>query len=66
MVKSDTKTGTRFGICNVRDLYRLGSLKTVTTEQAKCQLDTERAQEVRWGKLWLKNQQRNVHLRMEI
>jgi hypothetical protein len=29
----------RFGTWNVRGLYRLGSLKTVASELAKCNLD---------------------------
>lgn len=47
------KTDMRFGICNVRSLYRLGSLKkkTVTTELSKCRFDTEKAGKVRWVKV---------------
>jgi len=40
----------RFGIWNVRSLYRAGSLKTVVTELAKYKLDLVAVQEVRWDK----------------
>jgi exonuclease III len=40
----------RFGKWNVRSLHRTGSLKTVTTEFEKYQLDLVGAQEVRWQK----------------
>jgi hypothetical protein len=38
----------RFGIWNVRSLYRAGSLKTVSRELARYMLDLVRVQEVRW------------------
>jgi hypothetical protein len=41
----------RFGIWNVRSLYRAGSLKTVVTELAKYKLDLVAVQEVRWDDL---------------
>jgi hypothetical protein len=40
----------RFGTWNVRSLYRSGSLKTVSGELAKYNLDLVQAQEVRWNK----------------
>jgi hypothetical protein len=40
----------RFGTCNIRRLYRLGSLKTVATELGKYKLDAVGVQEVRWEK----------------
>jgi hypothetical protein len=40
----------RFGIWNVRSLYRSGSLKTVARELGKCKLDLAGVQEVRWDK----------------
>jgi hypothetical protein len=44
------KMDTRFGIWNVRSLYRIGSLKTVARELGKCKLDLVGVQEVRSGK----------------
>jgi hypothetical protein len=38
----------RFGIWNVRSIYTTGSLKTVTSELTKCNLDLVAVQEVRW------------------
>jgi exonuclease III len=38
----------RFGTWNVRSLYRVGSLKTVPRELARCKLDLLGVQEVRW------------------
>jgi exonuclease III len=38
----------RFGTWNVRSLYRLGSLKTVSRELARNKLDLVGVQEVRW------------------
>jgi len=38
----------RFGTCNVRSLYRTGSLKTVANELAKYNLDLIAVQEVSW------------------
>jgi hypothetical protein len=38
----------RFGLWNVRSLYRAGSLMTVSRELARCKLDLVGAQEVRW------------------
>jgi exonuclease III len=38
----------RFGTWNVRSLYRVGSLKTVSRELARYKLDLVGAQEVRW------------------
>jgi exonuclease III len=40
--------GMRFGTWNVRSLYRVGSLKTVSRELARYKLDLVRVQEVRW------------------
>jgi exonuclease III len=40
----------RFGIWNVRSLYRIGSLKTVARELGKYKLDLVGVQEVRWEK----------------
>jgi hypothetical protein len=37
-----------FGTCNVRSLYRAGSLKTVSRELARYKLDLVGVQEVRW------------------
>jgi hypothetical protein len=39
---------TRFGTWNVRSLYRVGSLMTVSRELARCKLDLMGMQEVRW------------------
>jgi exonuclease III len=38
----------RFGTWNVRSLYRIGSLKTVTREVGKYKLDLVGVQGVRW------------------
>jgi hypothetical protein len=38
----------RFGICNVRSLYRAGSLMTVAKEIQKYKQDLVGVQEVRW------------------
>jgi hypothetical protein len=38
----------RFGIWNVRSLYRVGSLKTVSRELARYKLDLVGVHEVRW------------------
>jgi hypothetical protein len=38
----------RFGKCNVRSLYRSGSLMTVARELARYKLDSVGVQEVRW------------------
>jgi hypothetical protein len=40
----------RFGMLNVRSLYRPGSLKTVARELGKYKLDLVGVQEVRWEK----------------
>jgi hypothetical protein len=40
----------RLGTCNVRSLYRSGSLKTVSRELAEYKLDLVGAQEDRWDK----------------
>jgi hypothetical protein len=40
----------RFGTCNVRSLYRSGSLITVARELARYKLDLVGVQEVRWDK----------------
>jgi exonuclease III len=40
----------RFGVWNVRSLYRPGSLKTVARELGKYKLDLVGVQEVRWEK----------------
>jgi exonuclease III len=40
----------RFGMWNVRSLYRAGSLKTVARELGKYKLDLMGVQEVRWEK----------------
>jgi hypothetical protein len=40
----------RFGPWNVRNLYRVGSLKTVASELAKYNLDVVAVKEVRWDK----------------
>jgi exonuclease III len=39
---------TRFGTWNVRSLYRVGSLMTVSRELARYKLDLVGVQEVRW------------------
>jgi exonuclease III len=39
----------RFGTCNVRSLYRAGSLRTLAEELSKNKLDLVEVQEVRWG-----------------
>jgi hypothetical protein len=41
-------TEMRFGTLNVRNLYRAGSLKTVSREVARYKLDLVGVQEVRW------------------
>jgi hypothetical protein len=38
----------RFGLRNVRSLYRVGSLMTVLRELERCKLDLVGVQEVRW------------------
>jgi hypothetical protein len=38
----------RFGIRNVRSMYRAGSLRTIAEEISKCKLDLVGVQEVRW------------------
>jgi hypothetical protein len=38
----------RFGLWNVRSLYRVGSLMTVSRELLKYKLDLVEGQEVRW------------------
>jgi hypothetical protein len=38
----------RFGISNVKNIYRAGSLRTVVKELSKYKLDLVREQEVRW------------------
>jgi exonuclease III len=38
----------RFGTWNVRSLYRVGSLKTVSRDLARYKLDLVEVQEVRW------------------
>jgi hypothetical protein len=40
----------RFGMCNVRSLYRSGSLTTVVRELTRYKLDLVGVQEVRWDK----------------
>jgi hypothetical protein len=40
----------RFGTCNVRNLYRIGSLKTVARELGKYKLHLLGVQEVGWEK----------------
>jgi len=40
----------RFGTCNVRSLYRAGSLTAAARELAGYKLDLVGVQEVRWGK----------------
>jgi hypothetical protein len=42
--------GDRFGIRNVRSLYRSGSLTTVVRESERYKLDLVGVQEVRWDK----------------
>ena len=44
------KMDKRFGTWNVRNLYRSGSLTTVTRELARYKLDLVGVQEVRWDK----------------
>jgi exonuclease III len=44
------KKDMRFGMWNVRSLYRAGSLKTVARELGKYKLDLVGVQEVRWEK----------------
>jgi exonuclease III len=38
----------RFGLWNVRSLYKAGSLKTVSRELARYKLDLVGVQEVKW------------------
>jgi hypothetical protein len=38
----------RFGTWNVKCLYRVGSLMTVSKEPSKCTLDLVEVQEVKW------------------
>jgi hypothetical protein len=38
----------RFGLLNVKSLYRAGSLMTVLRELSRCKLDLGGEQEVRW------------------
>jgi len=40
----------KFGICNVRSLYRSGSLKTAARELVRYKLDLVGVQKVRWDK----------------
>jgi hypothetical protein len=40
--------GMRFGMCNIRSLYRMCSLMTVSRELPKYKLDLMGVQEVRW------------------
>jgi hypothetical protein len=40
----------RFGMWNVRSLYRAGSLTTVAKEISKYKLDLAEVQEVRWNR----------------
>jgi hypothetical protein len=40
----------RFGTCDVRSLYRSGSLMTMAGELARYKLDVVRVQEVWWEK----------------
>jgi len=40
----------RFGVWNVRILYKAGSLKVAARELARYKLDVVSVQEVRWGK----------------
>jgi hypothetical protein len=45
-----TEKWMRFGTWNIRNLYRIGSLKTVARELRKCKLDLVGVQEVGWEK----------------
>jgi hypothetical protein len=38
----------RFGIWNIKSLYRVGSLMTISRELSRCMLDLVGMQEVRW------------------
>jgi hypothetical protein len=40
----------RFGMCNVRSIYRAGSLRAVAEEVSKYKLDLVGVQEVRWDR----------------
>jgi hypothetical protein len=40
----------KFGTCSVNSPCRLGLLRTVASELAKCKLDLVRLQDVRWDK----------------
>jgi hypothetical protein len=44
------KTDLRFDTCNVKSLYRSGSLKTVARELGEYKIDLVGVQEVRWDK----------------
>jgi hypothetical protein len=44
------KMGMRFGMWNVRSLYRAGSLMTVAKEISEYKLDLVGVQEVRWDR----------------
>jgi hypothetical protein len=43
----DKKSEVRFGMCNVRNLYRVGLFMTVAKKMSKCKLDLVGVQEVR-------------------
>jgi hypothetical protein len=53
----------RFGMWNVRRLYRAGSLMTAVEEPSKYKLGLVGVQEVRWDRGAL-NQQANIHFSM--
>jgi hypothetical protein len=40
----------RFGMWNIRNLYRTGLLKMVARQLGKCKLDLVGVQDVRWEK----------------
>jgi hypothetical protein len=59
---------TTFATRDVGSLHRVGSLKTVSSESPKCNLDVVAVQEVRWGR-WggvVVSQQTIIHFSMEM
>jgi hypothetical protein len=54
----------RFGLWNVRSLYRVGSIMTVSRELARYKLDLVEVQDVRWGAV-APNLRGNAHFSRE-
>jgi hypothetical protein len=55
----------RFGLWNVRSLYRAGSLTTVSRELSKYKLDLAGVQKVRWEGSGTEPAPENTHFSME-